>query len=90
LEERLRALRDLRDCTQINRAYHIKKSATTVARPTKTNTATFAEELVVVCGEVPKLVVGVGTVLSVEMVAGALKRNVYEPVNGVSVALSKV
>ena len=39
------------------------------------------------CGVVIELVVGVGTALGVEILAGALKRKVYEPVNGVSVGL---
>jgi len=62
-----------------------------VARPTKTSTATFAAELVVVCcGAVIELDVGVGAAVGVEMLVGALKRNVYEPVRGVSVALRRV
>jgi hypothetical protein len=55
------------------RAYQRRKSATIVAKPRKTRTATFAEELLApFAGETE----GVGAALGDVTVAGALKRNV--------------
>jgi hypothetical protein len=59
------------------RAYHTKKRATIVARPRNTNTAIFADELLVpVFEEVDVVTVGAGVALGVVTVAGALKRKV--------------
>ena len=68
-----RLLRDLRACTQIMRAYHIKKSATIVANPKKTRTAVFADELFTFFILIPEVVNdGTGEELGVEITAGAL------------------
>jgi hypothetical protein len=64
---------------------------TTVAKPTKTRTAILAEELFsTFFVPVVELEVGVGAALGEVITAGALKRKVYEPESGASVALSRV
>lgn len=62
-----------------------------VASPTKTRTVILAAELPDdFFGIAIEVAVGVGSAEGVVTTAGALKRNVYEPVNGSSVALSRV
>ena len=62
-----------------------------VAIPRNTKTVIFAEELPdELFGIAFELSLGIGVALGELMVAGALKRNVYEPVTGSSVALNSV
>ena len=73
------------------RAYQSRKRATMVAIPRKTKTVILAEERPVdFFGIAGELTVGIGPALGEVMLAGALKRNVYEPVTGASVALKSV
>jgi hypothetical protein len=67
----------------------MRKSATIVASPRKTRMATFADELL--SPFLPLAVaVGDGAELGEVTAGGALKRKVYEPVSGASVALRSV
>ena len=91
LRSRAAFLRPMRYWLQIMPAYQSKKIRTTVAKPTKTRMAMLAEELFpTFLVPVVTVEVGEGAAEGEVTTAGALKRKVYDPERGSSVALRSV